>query len=106
MLGSKTAVKKPWSSLRLDQDTPPLEYRPPRTQCFRNETVSMRYGDTTRHFKLYQDCYIGINANSTDCPIPLIPMDADEDCETTESLLRFGTNLCIRDLKQSILIPR
>ena len=33
-------------------------------------------------------------------------MEADEDCETTESLMIFGIELCERDLKQSIQIPR
>lgn len=65
----------------------------------------MQHGENATEFKLYQDCYIGINGIKGE-RLPYIPMDADEDNETTESLLRYGAELCVKDLKQSLLIPR
>jgi hypothetical protein len=106
MFTNKTIVKKPWSSMRLDQSTPRQHNHRSSTQMIPNhETVSMQHAGLTTEYKVYLDRYIGIQGvEGTD--LPIIEMDADEDCETTESLLRFGTTLCVRDLQQSLLIPR
>jgi hypothetical protein len=106
MFTDKTTEKKPWSSMRIEQSTPRLQDHRSRTQFMPNETVSMHHpNNTTTHYKVFQDRYIGLQGIHGDA-LPLIQMDADEDCDTTESLLLFGTELCLKDLKNSILIPR
>ncbi len=107
MLNDKTIEKKPWSSMRIDQSTPRLQDHRSRTQIIPNETVTMHHSNNnhTVHYKVFQDKYIGLQGIQGDA-LPLIQMDADEDCDTTESLLQFGTDLCVRDLKISIFIPR
>jgi hypothetical protein len=35
-----------------------------------------------------------------------VPLVADEDCQTTDSVLRFGQDLCLKDLQISLQIPR
>lgn len=105
MFTDKTIEKKPWSSMRIEQSTPRLQDHRSRTQMIPNETVSMLHGTTTLQYKVFQDRCIGLQDMHGDA-LPLIQMDADEDCETTESLLRFGTDLCVKDLKNSLIIPR
>jgi hypothetical protein len=73
MFGYKTAIKKPWSSMRLDQTTARHEEHKCRTQFIRNETISMRHGESTTEFKIYQDYYIGINGIRGE-KLPNIPM--------------------------------
>lgn len=105
MFGTRTVTKKPWSSMRLDQSTPRLDDHKSKTQFFSNATVSMHYGDQPINFVVYQDQYVGIKGIDG-AQLPLISMDVDEDLQTTDSVLRFGIDICVKDLKQSLLIPR
>jgi len=56
MFNHKTIVKKPWSSMRLDQSTPRPPHQNPRTQVILNqETFSVKHGAQTTDYKVYQD---------------------------------------------------
>lgn len=53
-------------------------------------------------FNIFSDSRIGLNSFQ----LPSLPMDVDEDCETTESVKNKGTKICIQDLRDSLKIPR
>lgn len=51
-------------------------------------------------FNVYSDNKIGFNRS----PIPSMPLEVDEDCDTTESIQKRGALFCIKDLKDVLKV--
>ena len=65
-------------------------------------SAAFKQKDKTVCFTVFNDQKIGIKEEI----LPTVPMVTDEDCETTSSVKRYGTNLCIKDLQEGLKIPR
>ena len=64
----------------------------------------MHGNDGAKKFNVYKEEQLNLGWKSEE--MPLIGLNADEDCRTTTTILDYGIELCKKDLNISVRIPR